>query len=238
MNQHLVGSVCGGLFFVMLAGCGPAHGLTPSGRVVADERTVDAFTSVRAVGTFQVRASPGPRRVTVTADDNLQSAIETTVEGGELVVRTRPGTNLLGFTQLEVEVQAETLQGVSVESTARADVTLSPGVDALVHAGSSAEAVVSVVDARAVRVESASSSTVRLSGNAASVAAVVSNSSQLEAAALSAGAVSLDVRAASNVRVNASGRVSGTVSGASHVVLRGSPVVELQVTEASTLTRE
>ena len=84
----------------------------------------------------------------------------------------------------------------------------------------------------------AGSSQLRLSGNGNKIDAIVSGASTLSAFDFPVEEVNLVVTGASQAKVNTSQKLSASVSGASGVLYRGSPVVEADVTGASSLGRD
>jgi hypothetical protein len=81
----------------------------------------------------------------------------------------------------------------------------------------------------------AGASQLRLSGAGKKIEAVVSGASTLSAFDFPVEEVNLVITGASQAKVNTSQKLSASVSGASGVLYRGSPVVEADVTGASSL---
>lgn len=87
-GMTLVASAC----IVLLIGCGSATGETPalvdgSGQVRSETRSVGAFDKVEIRHGIDLRLVVGsPRRVSVTAQENLLAMTTTTVSDGRLVV--------------------------------------------------------------------------------------------------------------------------------------------------------
>jgi hypothetical protein len=72
-----------------------SHGVSGSGNVVTESRSVSGFNSVKLKGTGQVVIEEnGSESLTVTADDNLMSYLTTEVNGNQLVLGTKDNTNL------------------------------------------------------------------------------------------------------------------------------------------------
>ncbi len=95
-----------------------------SGKVVTEDRTVGSFTSVDLQGSAEVEVTLGSTQsVSVKADDNILPLIETTVSGGELVIRTRPGMSIEPISGIHVTVVATALNTATLSGSGKVNVT-------------------------------------------------------------------------------------------------------------------
>jgi hypothetical protein len=111
-----------------------------------------------------------------------------------------------------------------VQETSRFDISLS---------GASVVQVDAITDATYAQITGASQ--LRLSGSGKKIDAVVSGASTLSAFDFPVDEVKIVVTGASHAKINTSQKLSASVSGASGVLYKGSPVVEADVTGASSL---
>jgi len=95
-----------------------------SGKLATETRTVSGFERIRLNGlgavTIQIGEGEG---LQIEAEDNLLPYIESTVENGTLVIRTRDHTNLNITRDIRYTIQVKSLTGLDLSgaSTARVE---------------------------------------------------------------------------------------------------------------------
>lgn len=220
---------------VLLSGCGPFF-IAGNGNVTTSTREVGAFRKVEVSDNLRVRATRGPKQVTVKTDENLQSLVETVVEGDTLHVRLSPGTSVGLRGALEADVSNEALEGV--EASGASHVTLAASaVDRFpLRASGSSTLVITDLTTTRVELDVSGSSDVTVSGAASTGHAIVDGASVVNLLGVPLGELGLEVAGSSTLRARVEGLVTGTVSGASTVALSGSPNNRLTTSGSATVT--
>jgi len=106
------------LFIVglMLAGCSLIAGVSGSGKVVTEKRTVGGFDSILLSGSGQLEVDQnGEESLSITADDNLLPLLTSEVEGTRLVLRVKAGSRLVPSQKIVYKISARKLNGMACE---------------------------------------------------------------------------------------------------------------------------
>ena len=195
-----------------------------SGKVVDDERSVGSFSRLVVTGPLDVRVRAADQEsVVVHADDNIAPMIETSVQGGALVVGLRPGASFRTRTRVRVRVQARHLQGVVLRGSGdiRADRVEGDIFEATLQG--SGDIVVDALQAGAVAVSITGNGDVRLKGTARSVGIVLEGSGDVHCAELVAQQAAVHIRGSGDVRVHATDELKVEIDGSGDVRYRGTP---------------
>jgi hypothetical protein len=186
---------------LFLSGC--SVGLKGSGVSKTETREVGSFDSVSHdfVGEVSVRQGE-ESSVVVTADDNLLPLVETTVDEGVLVIKTKESfSSSLG---IRVEVTAPTLKSLVVK-----------GVGSLQAEGLNAESL--TVDLSGVGSLKASGKVKKLTANLSGVGGADLNE-------LIAESVTVSVSGVGGAKVHATQSVEAKTSGMGGIIVTGEPV--------------
>jgi hypothetical protein len=94
-----------------------------SGNVTTESRDVSGFTRVtlQGMGTVTIDQT-GTESMTITADDNFLPYLETVVEGDTLFIRTTEAVAFRDVTQLDFEISAAALDGVTLQGAGNINV--------------------------------------------------------------------------------------------------------------------
>ncbi len=203
-----------------LCGCGNIlHGvLGPdfkgSGRLKTETRNVSEFHKIVIGGSTEAEVRVGPKAsLEITADDNLLSHIRTRVEDGALVI-DHEGS-------------------FSSEHQTRAVITV-PSLTAIEISGAG-QINVKDVHSKELSVELSGASRITATGTADEINLSASGASKADFSSLSAKKATVDGTGASKLTVNASGEISGDLSGASHLRYSGHPQVHVDTSGASSV---
>ena len=102
----------------LLAACGTAGGAVQgSGKVITESRPVSGLSAVElaTVGTLII-TQQGSESLTVEGEDNILPLIETTVQNGRLVIRTKPQTSFSSRQDLTYRLGVVALNEVTASS--------------------------------------------------------------------------------------------------------------------------
>ncbi len=224
------------LALLSLTACGPL--VVGNGKRVTTTRDQPAFTRVDVSSAIELTATPGPAKVTVSTDENLQEFIETFVEGDRLVVRVRDEVNL-GFPhRIFVEVSSPRLEALTASgaSTARFGATACDRFE--LEASGASTVSVTGLDSTLVKANASGSSTVRATGTSKQLDADASGSSSMLIRELSSTNATVRADGASVLQFTATGTASGHASGASTIEIFGHPAsAQIDSSGASTVRR-
>lgn len=193
-----------------------------NGLIATQERSVAAFSRIEVQGGIQVTISQGPRRVTVTTDENLSSFYVTDVDGQTLKInetsnRLRPTGTVF------VEVFTERLERLEVKNGAQvsADATQPDEFRLIVKDNS----IVSVSRMRTQKmvVEASGESRVDAQGDVTELRIESRSRSAINTAGLDAIEVKVDASGQSLVNVSARSSIEVDASGDSVVNISGNP---------------
>jgi hypothetical protein len=211
---------------VLLASCTilPIQGMTGSGTLVTTEHDLDGFTRVDAGSAFQVTITRGNDfAVTVTSDDNIADRLQVEVRGDTLVLGMRQPTMMLGNVTLRAEVTMPVLEGVNFSGATHGRFTGFRLDGEFRGEASGASTLTGDIEAGDMRLAASGASNMTLMGSAADVDVKASGASRVDLSSLSARNVRAEASGASTVRVNLSGELNASASGASNVKYTGSP---------------
>lgn len=190
---------------LLLASCSFVRG---SGTVVAQERKVPTFETVELSTSADVVITVGDRSPTLTveADDNVVDLVLTEVEGGTLVVRTRPGRAFFGASPVVVTAGTEDLRGTGVSG--------------------SGSVTASGIDAASFEINVSGSGDVVVGGSVQDLSVRVSGSGTVDASELTSIEATVSISGSGDVMVRATETLRADVSGSGDVTYSGRPRLE------------
>jgi hypothetical protein len=225
------------------AACG---GIGGSGTSKTQTREVAAFHRVEVSGALEVNLTDrDPGSVVVTSDDNLLEHIVTTVEDGVLKVKPKDDTRLFIVSPTSIEVSWKSLNeagasgaslirssagivcervALAVSGASRIELDTVVGNEVVIWASGASHVSLRDVQAPKGEFQLSGASKVDIKGGTlTSYSADISGASHLELGTMAAETAALNVSGASHAKVTATKAVTGTVSGASFVSVRGNP---------------
>lgn len=218
--------------------CGYPQTVVGNGTAESEPRTVGAFRTARFERGVVGTVLSGARNVTVTADSNLLEYVETVVDGDAFVARTRDGVELAPIEGLKVEVFNDVLEGLELSTGARATAQASAVTVFPLRVAGGATGTVTGLSSSTLQVTASGQSMAIAAGAASNVTVTASEASVVEARDVFASTASVSVSGASNVRVRASGAVTGTLTGASRLVVTGGATVTVDASADSVVVEE
>jgi hypothetical protein len=223
-----------------VAGCGAGGNdarVEGSGKVVTDERSIQAFQQVELAGEGRLLMSPdGPAALEVRTDDNLLPYIETEVVDGRLIISTRPDTDLQPSQGVTYRVRCDPLSEVVLSGSGDIDVNDCRVDDLAIRLDGSGSIGVEGIDATSVRAELAGSGTIGAIGRAGQLAASVDGSGTVDGAALEAGDVEARIPGSGRIMVWATNTLQASIAGSGQVLYRGDPAVTQDVSGSGAVT--
>lgn len=200
---------------VDIDGHGFQYGVKGNGVVVSETRVVEPFDAIDVSGVVEVEVMTGEEPwLEVTADENLQPIVETTVTDGTLHVRTTK--NHQGKVSISAVVP-----------------TLSK-----YHGSGATKGVVLHANSDVLEVDLSGVSSLECqSGDVQSLKVHASGVSKFDGAKLHATEATVDVSGSSNASVHADAKLTVDASGVSRVEYSGNPEVVKSISGVSKLVR-
>lgn len=197
-----------------------------AGNVVTREETFTDFNKVDVSDAFTVDISQGDTfRVVIRIDENVVQYLEVVKEGSTLKIGLKPAAIGIGPRTLEAEITMPELTGLELSGASHGAISgfkSTKGLDVQVSGASHLSGDIEAGDAR-FDISGASHAT--LTGSGQDVTIDASGASHVDLADFPVADASVEAGGASNVTVNASGRLDVGASGASHVHYVGNPTL-------------
>jgi len=202
-----------------LAGC--TSMLAPivgSGRSATEQRSLPAFTELRAGHAIQVNVGVGsPLNVSVTADDNILASVKTTVSGNRLDIG---------------------LEGSHTTRTPVVVVITVPSLTAL-SAHSAGRITGTEFDAQAVTVHTESAGVIELVGRAVSLVVDADSGGVATLGQLNVGDACVTIDSGGQATIYPTGAVTGSVESGGVLVIQGTPAsVDVETATAGQVIRQ
>ncbi len=244
-----------GVVFVALVASRTLSLVTGSGNIVTRQEQFTGFDRLEIGYAFHATIRQGDSfAVTVRVDDNLVQYLDVRQTGTTLHVGFRPGTMIVRGT-MEVDVTMPqlgslalsgaskgTIGGFSSDNSVTLDVSGGSSLQGDIRSGnmrlgvSGASKVNVTGSAGDLAIDASGASKISLAGSAGNVAVNASGASRVDASNLTVRDARLGVSGASEIWVNASGRLDANASGASHINYTGNPTMgNIQTSGASTV---
>ncbi len=178
--------------------------VTGSGTVISESRNVNGFTSVNLQGSANVNITIGQSEaVVVKADDNIVPLIETYVQAGTLVIRTKNNTNVITRNPVDVTITMKSLVGVGLSGSGNIGVTGMNG-DTL-------------------KVSLPGSGNITVSGTTTSLDVSLPGSGTINCGNLQAKSVTAKINGSGNIQVYASQSLDASILGSGTIRYAGNP---------------
>ena len=189
-----------------------------SGHVISESRRVANFTAVELLGSADVTVVPGSNQsVVVKADDNIVPLIETTVNNGTLVIRTKPSTSFRTPNRVQVIVTMNNPDHVTLSGSGNLSVS---GVTGPVFA-----------------VDLAGSGEITVTGTADSVSINLPGSGNVHCDGLKARSAKVTLLGSGIVTVYASESLDASILGSGTIRYSGNPAqVTKNISGSGTIT--
>ena len=195
-----------------LGGC-HVSGIKGNGDIVTQNRPVQEFTSVEAEGAFTIDWVQGPPSCTITTDENLQSRVETRMNGSKLELEWHG--QLRPTRGMKVKLSSSNLTAARLTGAVRLTATKLSG--------------------KGFYLEGSGATRVTVDGTVGELLATMSGASKLDAAALPVKTAKLSISGAGKAEVAVSDSLKVSISGAGKVTYRGNPAIEKDISGAGSV---
>ncbi len=197
-----------------------------SGNMISEERPVKEFHSVQASQGINVYLEKGlSDKLKVSASDNLLQYIDTKVSDGILSVAFKPGIQIRNSGEVNVYVQMENIEMLSVTSAADIIGTTPFNVKAINLQATSAGDISLELTAENIQVMLTSGADITLKGKADALQATVTSGADLIASALKVRTCDISLTSGSDANVYVEENISYSVTSGADLVCKGRPKV-------------
>jgi hypothetical protein len=194
-----------------------------NGNISSQEHIVSSFKNVDVSGAIKVYVSQGDTKpVKVEGDENLLKFIDVVQEGDQIIVRNKPGYNLVPTGDLRVYVCSPVYNNIEVSGASDiiGESKINNPETLELHA-SGAGNIRMEVDAPKLKAEITGTGTIDLKGQTKDVDLELSGAGHANCYDLLAENASVDISGVGNAEVYASVKLNATVSGAGSVSYKG-----------------
>ncbi|MCX7028842.1 MAG: DUF2807 domain-containing protein [Spirochaetes bacterium] len=206
-----------------------------NGTVRLESRDAPSFTGIENQGSGLVRFSQGStRQVTVEADTNILPYIETEVQNGVLVLRTRPGISI-NPTRLVFRITVPELRTIGIQGSGDFRMETPLETDRLeieIEGSGSIEGEIAADD---ISVEIRGSGDVSLGGTARLSQFDIDGSGDIEAADLSSVDARVVIQGSGSVTLQVTGSLDVEINGSGSVRYRGGAKVTVRSSGSGTV---
>jgi hypothetical protein len=200
--------------------------LTGNGNVGKDTRQVGAFTGIVVSGNVNVDVSYGDSKsITVEGDENILPYIETVVENGNLVVKTKEKVNIKSKNKLIVRASLTKVEKLRVAGSGNISGTGDFSNDGKtdISVSGSGNINVAINSFNETKINISGSGNVTLKGKSTNnIDATISGSGNIDCIEVSCNDVLARVSGSGNIRVYANKSIDAKVSGSGNIYYKGS----------------
>lgn len=222
---------------LLVSACGLINVTNGSGTLTTETRDVSGFTKIdlRTAANVELTVSD-VETVTVTADDNLQSLVTTTVENGWLLIDTPDNQNYRPSRPIVVEITIPVLSEITLSGAG--DMTAS-GVDTdslIVNLSGAGDINITGLEAASLAANISGAGDLSLTGSVNEQVVTISGAGNYQAFELSSTSAVITVSGAGSASVSATGTLDARISGAGNITYSGSPTVTQNITGAGSIS--
>ncbi len=197
------------ILITLVAGCHRIHDeIAGSGKLQKERRDVGSFNSISTAGAFNLEiVCQKPQSLEIEGDDNLLPLVSTEVSNNVLHIR-----NLRSYSVSEpitIKISLPDLAGISASGAGTIEV--------------------SGLKNEKFEIDASGAPAIKASGETKALSIDASGAGKIDTHKLRAARVVVDSKGVSKVEVYAAEQLDVTVSGPSHVIYQGDPVVKQTV---------
>ncbi|GGK82881.1 head GIN domain-containing protein [Rufibacter glacialis] len=214
------------LALVGVAAQAQAQSVEGNGKMTTQTRSVGSFDKVRVSGGFEVELTQGAKEgLKLEAEENIMPLIESTVENGTLVIKTKPNS-IRNAKRLKAYITVRDLKALELAGGIKLTSTNTINGSALKLDFAGGIDVTLALQVKSLDADMAGGTKVTLSGRAETVKLDLAGATELKALDLKTDYLSLDAAGASRAEVNVAKELSVDAAGIARVDYKGSPKVK------------
>jgi carbon monoxide dehydrogenase subunit G len=242
-RRHALALFTAPLLAATLFGAAPAGaaGITGSGNLVTDKRSLPEFRAIELSGSMDLVVRQGPQEVQVVLDHNLLEHLETVVEerGGTPTLRVRWKRGSSFSTRSRVGVTVSVPQLSAIAASGSGDIRLeSFNTPALkVALSGSGDARLAGLTTGELAIAISGSGDVSGQGSATKLSIGISGSGDVRLAEMKAEDVKVSIAGSGDASVAAAKTLEVSIAGSGDVTYTGNPAVRSSVAGSGSVTR-
>jgi hypothetical protein len=201
-----------------------------SGNGVTEQRPVSEFTAIHVAGQGVINITQGDAHaLEVTADDNLQELLTSTVTSGTLTLGIKPNTTINAITPIVYEISVPALREIRVSGSANVNFDSFEGDSLVINVSGSG--TVNAADLRVTDfgIEVGGTGGAVISGSADSLRVVFSGSGSFNGEDFPVADAVVEVSGSANATVNAAETLNVNIGGSGVVTYIGDPQVTQRI---------
>lgn len=203
----------------------PWKSIKGDGNVKKETRQVENFTSLSSHGSIDVKINYGnSNSIQIEADENLLPYIETTIENGQLNIKTKNNANLRSGSKMIVYVSMNKIDGLQTSGSGSIDGNGEFTGDNTTEIALSGSGNIHLSSGSFKKLEfqiSGSGNINLKSGRADEINASISGSGNIDCSGLSADNINVKISGSGNVRVTANKSLTTNIMGSGNVYYKG-----------------
>lgn len=207
--------------------------ISGSGNVTSENRPVSGIHSVSLENQGDLTIELGDTEsLTVEAEANLLPYIETTVSGGDLIIRTKNTVNLQNRQPIRYHLTVKELDALSISSSGNISVPELQAQNFSIRVSSSGDMEIAALNANQLTASISSSGNVVINGGTVPEVDVrISSSGDFKAETMATKNATVRISSSGNATVRVSDRLLANISSSGNVYYYGNP--QLEVTSSS-----
>ncbi|MBI3713888.1 MAG: DUF2807 domain-containing protein [Burkholderiales bacterium] len=210
-----------------------------SGRVVTEDKQVQNFRAVLIAVPGKIQVRQGEREgVQIETDDNIQTAMETVVEGETLKIRMKQKDTYPKTRHLNVTIYVKQIDELALESSGSVQSDKIVSNDLKLRIGGSGDVIMSELKADTLKVTIGGSGSFSARGVAPQISAAIGGSGKLDMRYLSAKDVRISIGGSGKVDTWVSDNLSVSIGGSGNVNYYGDPRVSKSIGGSGSVTRQ
>lgn len=204
-----------------------------SGTPATEEREVGDVSEVTLSGVGELTVVPGSvTALSVTADDNVLSSLETESIGGKLTIRTKSRTSLRPKTKIAYTLTVPRLDAITVSGAGNVKSSRLDSDELKVKISGAGTVNISNLTCKTLAISLSGAGKASFAGAADKLSVRLSGAGGIDAAGLKANTADVQISGAGNATVWADTVLKARISGAGGVRYKGHPQLEQKVSGA------
>ncbi len=238
MMKHTLYSIFMLVIMIFIAACNGIFPISGSKNIISENRDVNDFSGIDVSLSAEIILIQGDdESLSIEADDNIMSYIQTTMQNGVLNISTTPNTTITPSQPIKITLSFITLNNINTSgsTTITAD---GLNLETLtIDTSGSTNIVATDVRLDTLTIESSGSSQVQLSGIVASQTIEISGNGVINNFELVTETTSINVGGNGQIFVNVADTLAVDISGNSEISYMGSPLVTRSISGNGTITQ-
>lgn len=222
---------------LLASACGMLDVVNGSGTLITETRPAAGFTKINLRTAANVVFMNGAvENVTVTADDNLQTLITTTVENGWLVIGLPEGKRYKASRPIVVEVTLPALSEITLSGAGDFSASGIRTDSLILNLTGAGDINLTDLNTTSLAVNLGGAGDILLTGSVNEQVVTISGAGDYEAAGLSSETAVVTISGAGNASVSATGTLDANITGSGDITYGGGATVTQNIKGAGEVT--